>query len=129
MDLRLELSEQGGWSVLQVGGEVDVATAPRLREQLIKLVNDQRFRVVVDLGGVDFIDSTGLGVLIGALKRVRTHGGDLALVCTERRILKVFEITGLNQVFAIHETVDAAVAFHDGIVARTGRVAAEGGRR
>jgi anti-sigma B factor antagonist len=110
MDLRLELTEQGGWSVLQVGGEVDVATAPRLREQLIKLVNDQRFRVVVDLGGVDFIDSTGLGVLIGALKRVRTHGGDLTLVCTERRILKVFEITGLNQVFDIHETIDAAVA-------------------
>lgn len=110
MDLRLELVEQGGWSVLQVGGEVDVATAPRLREQLIKLVNDQRFRIVVDLGGVDFIDSTGLGVLIGALKRVRTHGGDLALVCGERRILKVFEITGLDQVFRIHETVDAAVA-------------------
>ena len=110
MDLRLELSEQAGWSVLLVGGEVDVATAPRLREQLIKLVNDQRFQIVVDLGGVDFIDSTGLGVLIGALKRVRTHGGDLGLVCTERRILKVFEITGLDHVFTIHETVDAAVA-------------------
>lgn len=110
MDLRLELSEQGGWSVLGVAGEVDVATAPRLREQLIKLVNDQRFRVVVDLGGVDFIDSTGLGVLIGALKRVRTHGGDLALVCTEPRILKVFDITGLDQVFDIHDTVDTAVA-------------------
>ena len=48
MDLRLELSEQAGWSVLLVGGEVDVATAPRLREQLIKLVNDQRFQIVAD---------------------------------------------------------------------------------
>ena len=109
MDLRLDVSERDGWSVLQVGGEIDVATAPRLREQLIKLVNDQRFMIVVDLGAVDFIDSTGLGVLIGALKRVRTHDGNLVLVCTEPRIVKVFEITGLNQVFDIHPSVDAAV--------------------
>ena len=109
MDLRLDVSERDGWSVLQVGGEIDVATAPRLREQLIKLVNEQRFMIVVDLGGVDFIDSTGLGVLIGALKRVRTHDGNLVLVCTEPRIVKVFEITGLNQVFQIQSSVDAAV--------------------
>lgn len=110
MDLRLDVSEQGGWSVLQVGGEVDVATAPRLREQLIDLVNDQRFSIVVDLEGVDFIDSTGLGVLIGARKRVRLHDGDVRLVCTEPRIVKVFEITGLDQVFQIHPSLDDAVA-------------------
>jgi len=110
MDLRLEVSERDGWSVLEVGGEIDVATAPRLREQLISLVNSERFRIVVDLGHVDFIDSTGLGVLIGALKRVRTHDGDLALACHEPRILKVFEITGLLGVFSVHPSVDAAVA-------------------
>src|SRR4051812_29862570 len=110
MDLRLDVSERDGWSVLEVGGEIDVATAPRLREQLISLVNDQRYRIVVDLDDVDFIDSTGLGVLIGALKRVRTHEGDLALVCAEPHILKVFEITGLLTVFAVHPTVDAAVS-------------------
>ena len=110
MDLRLEVSEQDGWSVMQVGGEIDVATAPRLREQLIKLVNEERFRIVVDLEEVDFIDSTGLGVLIGARKRVRTHDGDVKLVCTEPRIVKVFEITGLDQVFQIHSSVSDAVA-------------------
>ena len=110
MDLQVETSERDGWSVLEVGGEVDVATAPRLREQLITLVNDERFRIVVDLEHVDFIDSTGLGVLIGALKRVRSHDGDLALVCTEPRILKVFEITGLLNVFSVHPSVDVAVA-------------------
>lgn len=110
MDLRLDVSEREGWTVLEVGGEVDVATAPRLREQLIKLVNDQRYRIVVDLLGVDFIDSTGLGVLIGALKRVRTHDGDLVLVCADARIVKVFEITGLDRVFEIHGSVDGAVA-------------------
>jgi anti-sigma B factor antagonist len=110
MDLRLDVSEQASWSVLAVGGESDVATAPRLREQLISLVNDQRYRIVVDLDGVDFIDSTGLGVLIGALKRVRTHDGDLALVCSEPRILKVFEITGLLSVFSVHASVADATS-------------------
>jgi len=110
IDLGLERSQQDGWAVLAVTGEVDVATAPRLREQLIELVNDGQHRIVVDLEGVDFLDSTGLGVLVGALKRVRTCDGELALVCTESRILKVFEITGLTKVFPIHRSVDEAVA-------------------
>lgn len=109
MDLRLDVSVHGAWSVLRVGGEVDVATAPKLRERLIALVNDQRVHLVVDLSDVDFIDSTGLGVLIGALKRVRSRDGDLHLVCSEPRTLRVFEITGLDQVFRIHDTLDAAV--------------------
>jgi anti-sigma B factor antagonist len=64
--------------------------------------------------GVAFIDSTGLGALVGALKRVRTHGGELAIVCNRPRLLKVFEITGLVRVFEIHETLDAAVAAASG---------------
>ena len=110
MDLRLEVSEQGGWSVVEVGGEIDVATAPRLREQLITLVNKQKYRIVVSLEAVDFIDSTGLGVLISGLKRVKTHDGEFVLVCTEPRILKVFDITGLLKVFPVFDSVDAAVA-------------------
>jgi anti-sigma B factor antagonist len=110
MDLRLEVSERDGWSVVEVGGEVDVATAPRLREQLIALVNEQRYQIVVGLEGVDFIDSTGLGVLISGLKRVRTHGGRFSLVCTEPRILKVFEITGLLAVFNVCATLEDAIA-------------------
>jgi anti-sigma B factor antagonist len=110
MDLRLDVTERDGWAVLAVGGEVDVATAPRLREQLISLVNQGSHRIVVDLTAVDFLDSTGLGVLVGALKRVRTHDGDLSLVCDEPRILKVFEITGLTKVFAMYADVDQAVA-------------------
>jgi anti-sigma B factor antagonist len=109
MDLSLNVSEREGWAILSVGGEVDVATAPRLREQLIDLVNGGHHRIVVDLSDVEFLDSTGLGVLVGALKRVRTQDGDLALVCTESRILKVFEITGLTKVFTMYESVDEAV--------------------
>ena len=110
MDLGLDVKEQGGWVVLAVSGEVDVATAPRLRERLVDLVTEGNHRIVVDLENVDFLDSTGLGVLVGALKRVRTHDGDLGLVCTQPRILKVFEITGLTKVFAIHKSVDEATA-------------------
>jgi anti-sigma B factor antagonist len=110
MDLGLDVSQQDGWAVLAVSGEVDVATAPRLRERLVDLVSEGSHRVVVDLENVEFLDSTGLGVLVGALKRVRTHDGDLALVCTQPRILKVFEITGLTKVFSIHRSVDDATA-------------------
>ncbi len=109
MDLGLEVSEHDRWSVLAVDGEVDVATAPKLREKLIDLVNAGVSNIVVDLGRVDFLDSTGLGVLVGALKRIRTVDGELALVCDERRILKVFEITGLTKVFTMYPTVDEAV--------------------
>lgn len=110
IDLGLDVTDRNGWAVLAVTGEVDVATAPRLREQLISLVSDGKVKIVVDLEGVDFLDSTGLGVLVGALKRVRTQDGELALVCTEARILKVFEITGLTKVFPMHRSVDEAVA-------------------
>src|SRR5438034_6300609 len=110
MDLGLEVTERDGWAVLAVRGEVDVYTAPRFRERLIELVSEGKYQIVVDLEAVDFLDSTGLGVLVGGLKRLRTHDGDLSLVCTQARILKVFEITGLTKVFAIHDSVDAAVA-------------------
>ena len=110
MDIGLDVTERNGYSVLAVHGEVDVYTAPRFRERLIELVSEGKYRIVVDLEDVDFLDSTGLGVLVGGLKRLRTHDGDLSLVCTQARILKVFEITGLTKVFAIHESVDAAVA-------------------
>lgn len=110
MDLGLELTKRDGAAVVAVSGEVDVASAPRLREQIVSLVSEGVPRIVCDLSGVEFLDSTGLGVLVGALKRCRTHGGELVLVCTQPSILKVFEITGLLQVFEIHETVEAALA-------------------
>jgi anti-sigma B factor antagonist len=110
MDLGLDVTERNGYSVLAVHGEVDVYTAPRFRERLIELVSAGKHRVVVDLEGVDFLDSTGLGVLVGGLKRLRSNDGDLSLVCTQSRILKVFEVTGLTKVFEIHDSVDAAVS-------------------
>ena len=111
MDLAIEVDEsRSPHVVVAVEGEVDIATAPKLREKLVELASQGAKQVVVDLDRVEFLDSTGLGVLIGGMKRLRGLDGDLTLVCTQPRILKVFEITGLNRAFTIHETVDAAVA-------------------
>ena len=113
MDLSLATRSEGDRTVVEVGGEIDVYTAPKLREQLIDLVNAECYRLIVDMEGVDFLDSTGLGVLVGGLKRVRAHDGSLRLVCTQERILKIFRITGLTKVFPIHDSVAAAVTASD----------------
>src|SRR3984957_18131947 len=106
MDLGLEVDDNHPpYTVLAVKGEVDVYTAPRLREKLVELVSLGKHQIIVDLGGVAFPHSTGLGVLVGGLKRLRSHDGDLGLVCNQQRILKVFEITGLTKVFSIYGTV------------------------
>src|SRR6266567_417479 len=113
MDLDLKVRKEGNHSVLEVTGEIDVYTAPKLREKLIELVNGGSYHLVVDLEKVDFLDSTGLGVLVGGLKRVRNHDGSLKLVCTQEKILKIFRITGLTKVFPIHTTVEDAIAATD----------------
>jgi anti-sigma B factor antagonist len=110
VDLSLSTRTEGDRTVVEVGGEIDVYTAPRLREQLVDLVADGKYHLVVDMERVDFLDSTGLGVLVGGLKRVRAHDGSLRLVCTQERILKIFRITGLTKVFPIHDSVEDAVA-------------------
>jgi anti-sigma B factor antagonist len=109
VDLSLSTRSEGDRTVVDVGGEIDVYTAPRLREQLVDLVADGKYHLIVDMERVDFLDSTGLGVLVGGLKRVRAHDGSLRLVCTQERILKIFRITGLTKVFPIHTSVDEAV--------------------
>jgi anti-sigma B factor antagonist len=110
VDLTLSTRTEGDRTVLEVGGEIDVYTAPKLREQLVDLVADGKYHLVVDMERVDFLDSTGLGVLVGGLKRVRAHDGSLRLVCTQERILKIFRITGLTKVFPIYDSVGDAVA-------------------
>jgi anti-sigma B factor antagonist len=110
MQLRTEVVDISGWAVVSLFGELDVATAPDMKERLVDLVNEGRSRIVLDLGGVDFLDSTGLGMIVSALKRARTHGGDLRIVCTESRITRLFEITGLDKAIPLLPTVDAAVA-------------------
>jgi anti-sigma B factor antagonist len=108
MELSLSARATAGYLILDVAGEIDVYTAPQLRERLIALVEGGARQVVVNLDRVEFLDSTGLGVLVGALKRLRGVGGELLLVCAQERLLKIFRITGLDRVFTLYESVDAA---------------------
>jgi len=110
VDLTLETRDVDGTTVVAVGGEIDVYTAPKLRDKITELVASGVYDLVIDMEGVEFLDSTGLGVLVGGLKKVRAHEGSLQLVCTQDRLLKIFRITGLAKVFLIHETADAALA-------------------
>ena len=108
MDLSLNTRQVGDHTVIEVGGEVDVYTAPKLRDCITELVGAGTYDIVIDLEAVEFLDSTGLGVLVGGLKKVRAHDGSLDLVCTQERLLKIFRITGLAKVFVIHDSVGLA---------------------
>jgi len=109
MNLDLETSKQGDSSVISLRGEIDVYTAPRLRQALIDLVEGGAKDIVVDMERVDFLDSTGLGVLVGGLKRVKSNEGDLKLVVTQDRIMKIFDITGLAKVFPMFASLGDAL--------------------
>jgi anti-sigma B factor antagonist len=109
-DFQIEERSGGSTPVIAVSGEIDVATAPQLRECLHRVVAAGNSTVIVDLLGVTFLDSTALGVLVGALKRCREQGGDLHVVIADPRIVKIFEITGLTNVFTIADSLQAAGA-------------------
>lgn len=104
----VQVQERDGCVVLAVSGEVDLGTAPRLREHLVALVTDGHLRVVVDLTAVEFLDSTGLGALVAGFKRLRAHEGEMRLVCAPGRIRKVFELTRLDRVLPMFESVEDA---------------------
>ena len=96
--------------VISLSGEVDLYTAPEFKQQLLDVIGKGAKSVVVDFSNTTFIDSTTLGVLVGGVKRLRTNEGQLSLVCSDRNITKIFEITGLDRVFPIHESRDEALA-------------------
>ncbi len=95
--------------VIALAGEVDLYTAPELKQQLLDVIGQGAKEVVVDLSDTTFIDSTTLGVLVGGVKRLRPNGGQVSLVCSDRNITKIFEITGLDKVFPIYATRAEAV--------------------
>lgn len=109
-DLHLNPITAGGdCAVLQIAGEIDAYTAPKLREGVIDLLGKDILHVIADLRNVDFLDSTGLGALVGSLKRLRTREGSLRLVIDSDRLLRIFRITGLVQVFSIHPSALEAI--------------------
>ena len=109
-EFQIEEKVAGQLPVIAVSGEIDVATAPQLRECLHRVIAEGDATVVLDLLGVTFLDSTALGVLVGALKRCRELGGELHVVVADPRIMKIFEITGLTNVFTITDSLQSVGA-------------------
>ena len=95
--------------VIELAGEIDVYTSPTVKDAMTELIDQQHYKLIVDLEQVRYIDSTGLGVLIGGLKRVREHGGSVQLVCTNPQIKKIFDITGLVKIFGIFDDERSAM--------------------
>lgn len=109
-DLEISTRREEGWDVVKVAGEVDLATAPRLREALSGLIGEAGSRVVADLRRVSFIDSSGVETLLEAHKELGRAGGRLAVVCARGGpVAKVLGITGLDKVLSLHGSVEEAI--------------------
>jgi anti-sigma B factor antagonist len=100
-------------ALIRVGGEIDVFTASQLRETVVDLIASGVAHVIADLRAVDFLDSTGLGAIVGGHKRLRTIDGSLILAASPDRILRLFRITGLDQAFSLSPSVPSAIASED----------------
>ncbi|MBW3084893.1 Anti-sigma-B factor antagonist [Austwickia sp. TVS 96-490-7B] len=109
-ELEVSTKEDRGVAIVTVDGDVDVSNATRLRDTLDHVLATGRAHVVVDVRGVPFMDSTGLGVLVGRMKVVRARRGSIRLVVTAPRMLRVLSITGLDTVFPLYDTPEDAVA-------------------
>jgi anti-sigma B factor antagonist len=113
-DFKMSLENLDGKPpILQLEGEANVYTAPQIKIEIISLVESKNTKAIVDLTKVTYLDSTTLGVLIGGLKRFRDKDGDLVLVCPSPRILRAFEITGLDKIFDIFNSVEDAISSID----------------
>ena len=110
VELSVSQTSAGSVPILAVSGEVDVYSAPALKDRIAELIQSGQTTLIVDLSEVAFLDSTGLGALVEARAETTEAGGSLPIVCSQERILKLFTITGLDGVFTIHPDVGAAVA-------------------
>lgn len=108
MDLGIDIKREDNRAIVGLKGEIDVYTAPRFKESMISLIENGCHDLIIDLQGVNFMDSTGLGALVGGLKRVKPLGGSLVLVCSQSKILKILELTGLNKEFPIYDSLEEA---------------------
>jgi len=108
-DLSIHVHVHGGMNVFELTGSLDIATSPTVRAALVEASERGDHRLIVDLSKVDFLDSTGLGAMIGAQRRAKEFDGDVRLVAKEGQILRLLRITGLMKVFAVYATLDDAV--------------------
>ena len=109
MDLQIKIKNTHRVPIIELSGEVDAYTCSRFREAMIETIDDGNASIIVSMKSVEYIDSSGLGTLVGGLKRASEQGGRIAIICTNPQIRKVFEITGLERVFPIYEAEEDAV--------------------
>lgn len=111
MELEIDVKETDGIPIMVLAGEIDVYTAPTLERKGTELIGPDSGRIVMNLQKVDFMDSSGLGVLVGLLKRAQSYGGEIVLCELRKNIYKVFQITGLDHVFKIFSSCEEAVEY------------------
>lgn len=109
MDLQISVRKNGIISLIDLTGEVDAYTSARFREVMVELIDDGSSRLIISMASVEYIDSCGLGALVGGLKRISENNGKIVIVCDRPQVRKVFEITGLEKVFPLFKTEAEAV--------------------
>lgn len=107
VELNVSTTSQGGHAVVTATGELDLYTAPRLQTALAELLRERADRVVVDLSGVEFCDSTGMNVLLAAMKRLKEQGGTLELAAPRPAVKRILQVTGLDTVFLVRDAMPA----------------------
>ncbi len=110
----VQVYERSGWTVIAVVGELDLPAAPRIRQAIVAALGAARYadavpRVVLDLGAVHFLDSCGLGIVLGALRRARGAGGVLRVVASEPQVLDLIRLVQLDTIIEVLETVASAI--------------------
>ncbi|GAA2630480.1 STAS domain-containing protein [Actinomadura fulvescens] len=113
MEFAVEHRAERDLTVVKISGEIDVFTSPRLREMLLDIIETGGLHLVVDLGDVTFLDSTGLGVLVGIYHRLRARDGSMSFMGVNDRVRRVFHVTQLTKIFVLHRSLDDAVAAHE----------------
>jgi len=109
MDLQINVRNNGSVPIIDLTGEVDAYTSARFREAMVDLIETGAAHLIISMMKVEYIDSSGLGALVGGLKRSTERGGRIVIVCDNPQIRKVFEITGLEKVFPLYDAEDEAV--------------------
>jgi anti-sigma B factor antagonist len=99
--------------VIKLQGEVDLYAAPELKDHVNRAIESGKTKLILDLSEATFIDSTTLGILVSGMKRLRPRGGMLAVLCPDPTMARIFDITGLNRMFSVHDSLDAALAALD----------------
>ncbi|QFG23011.1 STAS domain-containing protein [Actinomadura sp. WMMB 499] len=107
MELNVSTASQGGHAVVTATGELDLYTAPRLQAALAGLLRDRVDQITVDMSGIEFCDSTGMNVLLSAMKRLKEHGGSLELAAPRPAVKRILQVTGLDSVFTVTEAAPA----------------------